>query len=137
MRVLRRTSLALLVITIVLLIEVDHADAAPWTYKDQRAVTSVENGVTVIRGARPLRPRLLGPATSKTKGDSLEETLEGRPEVKIVRIKTTERVVTCRKPRRLITHGFQGVRRYNRAFGSFRPTTFGFDDYDRADLIRC
>ncbi|MBI1391211.1 MAG: hypothetical protein GC152_00590 [Alphaproteobacteria bacterium] len=97
---------------------------AAWTRHDTTSVTSSEKGVSVTRGPKPVF------------NASLEDSLAGGTE-KFILIEKKVVVVNCFKPRRLTTHGFLGVRRYNDSFGDFGSPSFGFDDYDRNDLVNC
>lgn len=101
------------------------ADARVWTNQDATATQSVENGVRVVRGPAPIAD-----------GD-LDRALDGAGPRPIIRVVKEVRVVNCWNPRPLTTHGFLGVRRYNRSLGSFGSPTFGFDQYKRSDLISC
>lgn len=109
---------------LALLTSVPTFSDAAWTRHETASTIEAENGVNVVRGPK------------STSGLNLDDELAGKSQTTI-RIEKKVVVVNCFKPRRLTTHGFLGVRRYNRSYGNFGSPRFGFDDYERSDLTNC
>ena len=110
--------------------------ARPWTNASGDVTVSLEKGVAVYRGPRTAFRAPGGDAGGRA-GEDLETSLEGGAPAREVRIRREVVYINCFRPRRLTTHGFGGVRRYNRGFGGFRNSTFGFDRYRRSQLTNC
>ncbi len=100
--------------------ETDENADAP-AYKSQ-AITATENGVSVTRGSPSPKKKTL--------------MAEG-PRVIVKKEKTVVIHRNCFRRRPLVTHGFQGVKRYHKSIGAYPADTFGGDYYSRYGQYYC